>query len=237
MRAIPLFRRPPRILEPRVAYALWAPTYPPHAHNPLMVAEQAAMEGFLAPLSATSALDVGTGSGRYLPILRRTGAFPVVGLDISLPMLERNRLSSMLLCADAIRLPIATGAFDLIVASLVVGHLRKLDLWVRETARVLRGGGHLLFSDFHPDGVGRGWRRTFRTADGRHFAVRHYARSVRQQIEQLERRGFRIAAIAEPGLGRQSGPEIDAFHRRWGDPPVVLVIHAVKDGPHRSGVV
>ena len=30
---------PPLTLEPAAAYALWAANYPPHAHNPLMLAE------------------------------------------------------------------------------------------------------------------------------------------------------------------------------------------------------
>ncbi|MDE2497874.1 MAG: biotin synthase, partial [Xanthomonadaceae bacterium] len=31
------------ILEPREAYALWAASYPPRAHNPVMQAEERAM--------------------------------------------------------------------------------------------------------------------------------------------------------------------------------------------------
>ena len=56
------------------AYELWAETYPPVAHNPLMRVEQDVVEPLLAHIRATRALDVGTGSGRYLPLLEATGA-------------------------------------------------------------------------------------------------------------------------------------------------------------------
>src|SRR5438270_9524174 len=77
-------------LGPRAAYDLWADTYPAVAHNPLMRVEQEAVEPLLAKLHATRALDVGTGSGRYLPLLHATGARFVLGVDVSIAMLARG---------------------------------------------------------------------------------------------------------------------------------------------------
>jgi malonyl-CoA O-methyltransferase len=223
-----LFRLPVRILEPQPAYALWAESYPPHAHNPLMFAEQAALEALLAPLTATNALDLGTGSGRWLPSLARTGASRVVGLDFSFPMLKQNPSASHLVCADATSLPLPDESFDLLLASLMVGHLRDLAGWVDEVRRVLRRGGHLLYSDFHPLGVAAGWQRTFKTAEGQSFAVRHYPRSIASQRAALIGNGFKVQAIHEPGLEGQTGPTVESFRQRWGERPVVVVVHATK---------
>lgn len=225
--------RAPRVLDAPAAYALWAPAYPPHAHNPLMAAEQRAMERCLAGIAASRALDVGTGSGRYLAPLRGTGASTVVGLDLSPAMLERAAAAlpasrASLVRADAMRLPFADASFDLVTAGLVVGDLSDLDGWAREAARVLRPGGHLLWSDVHPVGAASGWRRTFRTADGRAYAVRHHRRSIAEHVAALEHRGFTVASVDEAGLDGQSGPEIDAFRERWGEAPVALVVHAIK---------
>ena len=73
------------------AYELWADTYAPVAHNPLMRVEQEVVEPLLAHLRSTRALDVGTGSGRYVPLLQATGAAVVLGLDFSLLTVPRNR--------------------------------------------------------------------------------------------------------------------------------------------------
>src|SRR5581483_6789307 len=52
-----LFRRPkPETLATRAAYELWAPGYPPVAHNPLMRAEQRAVEEVLRLIAPTRAL-------------------------------------------------------------------------------------------------------------------------------------------------------------------------------------
>jgi malonyl-CoA O-methyltransferase len=57
-------------LSAHEAYDLWADTYPPVAHNPLMRVEQQVVEPLLSHIRARRALDVGTGSGRYLPLLQ-----------------------------------------------------------------------------------------------------------------------------------------------------------------------
>src|SRR5262249_40939508 len=153
-------RRAP--LPPRQAYARWAPRYPASAHNPLMHAEQSVMAPIIAAIAATRALDVGTGSGRYLPMLHKTGAHLVVGLDFSLPMLSRaDRTCAARVCGDAHALPFAAGSFDLVSAALMLGDVAKLGPWLAEMSRVLVAGGHLVYSDFHPAWTARGWRRTF----------------------------------------------------------------------------
>src|ERR1700712_756706 len=105
-------------LPAHAAYELWAETYPPVAHNPLMRVEQEAVAPLLAHLRAARALDVGTGSGRYLPLLRATGASTGCGVDFSLAMRKRGAGSGRV-CGDACRLPFRRGAFDLINASLM----------------------------------------------------------------------------------------------------------------------
>src|SRR4051794_20119934 len=108
-------------LSTHEAYELWADTYPPAAHNPLMRIEQEVVEPLLAHLRAARALDVGTGSGRYLPLLRATGASAVLGIDFSLAMLRRADAARGRVCGDARHLPFRRSAFDLINASLMVG--------------------------------------------------------------------------------------------------------------------
>src|SRR5947208_1030355 len=79
-------------LSPAAAYALWAASYPPHAHNPLMLAEERAMLALLpADLCGRAVLDAGCGSGRYLLHALRCGARRALGVDLSAEMLARAR--------------------------------------------------------------------------------------------------------------------------------------------------
>src|SRR5215211_3217817 len=77
-------------LAPAAAYALWAANYPPHAHNPLMLAEERAMLALLpSDLRGRAVVDAGCGSGRYLLHALRRGARRVLGVDLSAEMLAR----------------------------------------------------------------------------------------------------------------------------------------------------
>ena len=178
------------------AYELWADTYPPVAHNPLMRVEQQVVEPLLSHIPARRALDVGTGSGRYLSLLQATGAAKVVGLDFSLAMLRRGSGAPGRVCGDACRLPFSRGSFDLINASLMVGDIADLGAWSREMARVLTLNGHLVYSDFHPSWAQHGWSRTFRTRSS--LQSRHPAR-LRPRWRSRRRRFRRCATPTRRG--------------------------------------
>jgi malonyl-CoA O-methyltransferase len=204
-------------LSPLAAYELWAETYPAEAHNPLMAAEQAIVERMLLHVRARRALDVGTGSGRYLPILRAS-ARAVVGVDLSMAMLRRGGAPKCV-CADACRLPFGRAAFDLVNASLMVGDVSRLADWMREMARVLSSCGHLVYSDFHPSWTERGWQRTFRSADGASHVVRFEPHTIDDHLAALDEAGFRVIAIREPRLTIQ---RVSA--------PVLMIVHAERAG-------
>jgi malonyl-CoA O-methyltransferase len=214
------------LLAPRAAYDLWADTYPAVAHNPLMRVEQEVVAPLLAQLRAARALDVGTGSGRYVPVLTAAGARVVVGVDFSLAMLARG--AGRRVCADACQLPVRRGVFDLINASLMVGDVGDLDVWMHEMARALALGGHLVYSDFHPSWARHGWSRTFRTADGDLHDVSFHAHAIDDHLAALERAGFQVRTIREPRFKDDTDPGVKAFRRRWGNPQVIAVFHAVK---------
>jgi SAM-dependent methyltransferase len=193
--------------------------------------EQEVVEPLLAHLRARRALDVGSGSGRYVPLLRGTGA-AAVAVDFSLAMLRRGSNTSGRICADACRLPFRRATFDLINASLMVGDIADLGAWSREMARVLSTGGHLVYSDFHPSWAQRGWSRTFRSRDGVVHDVAFNPREIDDHLASLEQAGFHVRTIREPrfSASRDAGhPDIKAFRRRWGNPPVVVAFLAVKE--------
>ena len=99
-------------------------------------------------------LDAGCGSGPLFAALRDRGAI-VTGLDKSAGMLElaRRRLGdgADLRVADLGRpLPFPDGAFDDVIASLVLHYLEDWTAPLAELRRVLRPGGRLIASVDHP---------------------------------------------------------------------------------------
>jgi malonyl-CoA O-methyltransferase len=202
------------LLEPDQGYALWAETYPPRAHNQLMRVEQSAMEALWRSLSVERALDLGTGTGRNLRLLSERGVTDPIGLDRSLAMLKRADPGGVrLICGDASALPFAAGAFDLVLASLMAGDVRDLHGFTLQASRVLRRGGSLLYSDFHPSWAERSWQRTFESADGRKWRLPYHSHSLHDHRSALDGAGLETVALEEPRL--------DGL-------PVLVVLRAVK---------
>ncbi len=89
-------------------------------------------------------LDVGCGTGAMSRELMRFGS--VVSTDLSALAIGygRQRQLTGLCCADATALPFADASFDAVVALDLLEHIADDLLAVREFARVLAPGGHLV---------------------------------------------------------------------------------------------
>ena len=223
---------PQPLLEPREAYALWATSYPAHAHNPVMRAEERAMLGLMPDaLHGQAMLDVGCGSGRYMLHALRRGAARVTGVDLSPQMLERAGTELAALHADApialvqgslAALPLPDARADLTLCGLVVGHLDNLEQSLAELRRVTRPGGTLLCSDVHPIGHALGWRRDFKSG-GRRYAVRHTQHLYSHWHAACAGLGLRIERVLEPMLDPADIPADAHFDRMALEVPVALV--------------
>ncbi len=191
----------PRTLRSLEAYALWAPSYPPYAHNGLMEIEQAAMLRLMPTLIDRVVLDLACGTGRYGRIATQSGAAQVVGVDNSVPMLEAGGNSTAFsVLAPMSRLPFRSGSFDVILCGLATGHLppETMGQAIIEIGRVLRPGGEALISDFHPLLYAQGGRRTFTAPDGRSYAVEHYPHSLDDYRTAISAAGMIVIAVEEP---------------------------------------
>jgi len=212
------------------AYDLWAGSYPPLPHNPLMRAEQATLLALLPDVAGRRALDLACGSGRYSLLLQQRGARLVVGSDLSAGMLARAPLAHRVR-ADMASLPFAAASFDLVVSGLAVGHAPSLDAWMAEVARVLAPGGALVYSDFHPDAARAGMTRSFTDADGQRHELLHALHDPDSHLAAAWRAGLVLDTQHEVRVGRElseafSGSE--AFYARWAGLAVVLVLRLVK---------
>ena len=218
------------VQETLQAYERWAPVYPPVAHNPLMRAEQRAMVEAWPDVAGHRVLDLACGSGRYSRALLESNAAQVVSLDFCMPMLQQVA-GSQRVCASMMQLPFRPESFDVVVSGLALGHASGVQPWATEVCRVLRAGGTLLYSDFHPEAAKAGLTRSFKDAANVTFTVPHQFYSVAEQIEAALAAGLQLQTVRELRVGyelQEPFPGSESFYRQWHGLPIVLVVRAGK---------
>jgi len=104
---------------------------------------EALVRGYLTPDSRV--LDLGCGRGGVVELFWRDVKL-AAGLDPDSPSLTEHRAQGMpILRGVGEHLPFAGESFDLVVCLWVLEHVREPLAVLREVARVLRPGGHLVF--------------------------------------------------------------------------------------------
>jgi SAM-dependent methyltransferase len=172
-------------------------------------------------------LDVGCGAGPLSAMLRDRGA-SVAGFDSSTRMLElaRKRLGpdADLRIADlAEPLPYADGAFDDVIAALVLHYLEDWTVPLAELRRVLRPGGRLIVAVDHPFAVDSEYvqetggesayfqtrrREEEWTFGGYRAQMIFWTRPLHAMTEAFTAAGFRINVISEPPIAPDTPPEL-----------------------------
>jgi demethylmenaquinone methyltransferase / 2-methoxy-6-polyprenyl-1,4-benzoquinol methylase len=103
--------------------------------------------------SGHRALDVAAGTGTSTIALHRPGV-TVIGCDFSAEMLhigQRRAPEAWFVEGDALRLPFASGVFDLVTISFGLRNTADVVRTLEEMRRVCRPGGRLVICDFsHP---------------------------------------------------------------------------------------
>ncbi|WP_434088598.1 class I SAM-dependent methyltransferase [Amycolatopsis japonica] len=157
-------------------------------------------------------LDAGCGAGPLFEALRDRGAI-MTGFDSSAKMLElaRKRLGddAALRVADIGEpLPYPDGAFDDVIAALVLHYLEDWTAPLAEIRRVLKPGGRLImavnhpiiFKLVHPEGD---YFKTVKWSDeytfsGQKAVLTYWHRPLHAMTDAFTAAGFRTSVVSEP---------------------------------------
>ncbi|MEV4116035.1 class I SAM-dependent methyltransferase [Nonomuraea sp. NPDC049695] len=196
-------------------YDSFAEAYTAETENNILNAywARAAITALAGDVAGRRILDAGCGSGPLSAALRDRGAV-VTGIDASAGMLAiaRRRLgddADLHVVDVSDRLPFADGAFDDVVASLVLHYLEDWGPTLAEMRRVLRPGGRLIASVQHPfvDYLLQDPRPNYFqttsftdewTFNGQSFPMTFWRRPLHAMTDAFTTAGFRLAVISEP---------------------------------------
>lgn len=221
------------------SYAAAVDTKPHNAYY-----ERPATLSLLPDVAGKRVLDAGCGPGVYSEWLVKCGA-EVVAVDASPKMVElaRRRLGG---AADVRRADLSKpltflgdSPFDLVLSPLVLEYVEDWRATFAEFYRVLRPGGHLVFSVTHPlfdylyfksddyfrtELVSAEWRG-FR---GTRVRMPSFRRSLEETINPLLEAGFRLERLLEPKVTEELRQADPKHYEELSRQPCFLCVRAKK---------
>jgi ubiquinone/menaquinone biosynthesis C-methylase UbiE len=179
------------------AYDLWSESYDAQPGN-LMLDMDEALFAELAneiDLKGKQVADIGCGTGRHWPRIFKGKPKTVTGFDVSAGMLRRleqkfpqaqtNQIT------DNLFSDIADASYDVIVSTLTVAHIEHIEEALQAWCRILKNEGDIIITDFHPNALAFGGKRTF-SHNNNAIAIQNFVHYVYDIEGVLLQHGFHI---------------------------------------------
>jgi SAM-dependent methyltransferase len=187
-----------RTVDVRTGYAEWVPTYEDTVQDVMDIA----LLDELTSLEWTGRVaDLGCGTGRTAAWLRAHGAGAIDGVDLTPEMLDVARergAHDTLREGDVAHTGLESGAYDLVVASLVDEHLSTLAPLYGEAFRLARPGGAFVLVGFHPHFImATGMPTHFTGASGEPLAISTHVHLLSDHVTAGLGTGFALAEMRE----------------------------------------
>lgn len=172
-----------RDTDPAKAYNLWAQQYDSQPGNLMLDLDEQVVAGLLenTTFAQKNIADVGCGTGRHWQKFKQMQPAQLIGFDVSHGMLDRlaekyPQAQTHLLTDN--KLPgMANGSCDVVISTLTIAHIKNAEEALTEWARVLKKGGHMFITDYHPTALQNGGNRTFKH-NNKVVAVKNYVHTI-----------------------------------------------------------
>lgn len=190
------------IVPVREGYDRWSPYYD-RKGNRAVALKQREIVRLLGDVRGRTVLDMGCGTATNAIAMAEAGA-DVTAVDFSQGMLAQARQKPGAARVRFIEhdlespLPLETDAFDMVLCSLMLEHVSKLDGVFAEMARLCRPGGRVIVIEMHPAMFLKGVSAHFHDpATGRDIRPRSIAHQISDLVMGALRAGLRVVEMNE----------------------------------------
>lgn len=158
---------PSKDTNPEKAYDLWAQKYDAQPDNLMLALDEDLFSKLLKHVDITNkiVIDVGCGTGRHWPKILKNDPAKLIGYDVSDGMLQKLKakfpLATVYKLTDNKLINNPIDSADLVISTLTVAHIDDLKNALAAWNRVLKVGGNIIITDYHPAALGKGAKRTF----------------------------------------------------------------------------
>lgn len=179
------FSFPEKETELAKAYDIWANSYDEQPDNLMLALDEILFSSMLSAIQLTNKTiaDVGCGTGRHWKKLFEGEPKKLVGFDISPGMIEvlkkKYPEAETYLLQNNLLTQLENESCEVLISTLTIAHIENLQEALNEWCRVLKPGGDILITDFHPAALARGGKRTFKY-EGKSIVLKNYIHSVHE---------------------------------------------------------
>jgi ubiquinone/menaquinone biosynthesis C-methylase UbiE len=229
-----------RETSPELAYDLWACGYDYQPGNLMLDLDEVVFSTLLneTVIGDKTVTDIGCGTGRHWKKIMDKKPRLLTGYDVSEGMMQqlKRKFPGAIThkMKDEKLEETIDHSVDLIISTLALAHIEKLESAIWEWDRILKPGGHVIVTDYHPTALLRGGKRTFRHG-GKRIAVKnhiHPIEKLRTVAGQLHWQPLRLVEkvideSVKPYYERQNA--LDVFRSFHGVPVIYGILFKKND--------
>ncbi len=224
--------------EPGEAYDHWALSYDSQPGNLMLDLDEQLTAGLLGELAIESRTiaDVGCGTGRHWEKILSRKPGRLLGFDVSAGMLgmlqKKYPLAETFLLTDNYLQGLEDESCNVIISTLTIAHIGDIRNALQEWHRVVKPGGDIIITDYHPAALAKGAKRTFRHNDEL-IAIRNYIHTIEHLTEIARQLHLEVIRFTERKIDEsvkeyyENQHAIALFERFYGI-PIIYGIHLKK---------
>lgn len=227
-----------RETNPQKAYDLWATGYDAQPGNLMLDMDEELFSSFLNQITIAGKVvaDIGCGTGRHWKKIMQKDPKRLIGYDVSEGMLNKLREkfpnAETHIIKDYRLAELDNNSCDFIISTLAIAHISIIEKALQEWARVLKPGGEIIITDYHPEALAEGGKRTFKY-EGRLVAVKnhiHPVEKIRLLARQLRLKELRFTerVIDDSVKGYYERQNALSLFEQFRDVPIIYGIHLKK---------
>lgn len=220
------------------AYDLWADNYDAQPDNLMLAWDEEIFSSLLKDINLQNKLiaDIGCGTGRHWQKIFNLHPKKLIGFDVSEGMLKM--LKQKFPEADTHSLrddylnQLECHSCDFIFSTLTIAHIEDAEKALEEWKRVLKPGGEMIITDYHPAALEKGAKRTF-NYNGETIAIKNYVHSI-DKIKSIARQlDLKVIRLVEKSIDESAKPYYEkqnaiAVYQAWKGMPIIYGIHLKK---------
>jgi len=224
--------------EPEKAYDFWANSYDSQPGNLMLYLDEALFSELIKDISFENKVVayIGCGTGRHWEKLYAKRPSKLIGFDVSERMLKKKKkkypqAETHKLRTNELR-PLQNNSCDILISTLAIAHIPNMESTLLEWNRVLKPGGHIVITDYHPEALEKGGNRTF-MHDGKVVSIKNYVHPIDQIKTLAENLHLKVIAFAEKKIDdsvKHYYEKQDAKHvfERFKGTKIIYGIHLIK---------